>query len=342
MVRSAAEMLACFFMSAIIASNSVQWPTMIIRIMGDPHNNLDMEEDGYWLSQADVALCTGDFAYHITGRERSLSRKVMEFLRDCGVYTILGNHDGINHRPSVNYGPAETEPGCQTEMVETLGDYYMGYQCVDLENLSLVGGRPFSNGNSGIQHKPFGYRDITVEESAQKIVSLMEAAAHDNIIFLSHNGPKGMGEDRDSMCGRDWKQPAMDWGDEDLALALNHVPEGKNIVALVMGHMHHHLRGGGWRRRMAFYKGYPVVNAAVVPRIVRKGVITTRNITGEFKEKKIFQTHHHFLELELEGNRLKEVRDLWVCKGNRNSLGTKMLIWRESIHGWGQREKSTE
>jgi uncharacterized protein (TIGR04168 family) len=303
---------------------------MIIRIMGDPHGNLDLEEDGYWLSQADLALCTGDFAYHITGRDRDLSVKAMRALNDFKVFTILGNHDGINHRPSMNYGPAEAEPGCQTQMVEALGEYYMGYRRVDFEEFSLVGGRPFSNGNPGIKHKPLGHEDITVEESAQKILTLIKEAPNKNILLLSHNGPKGLGSERDSICGRDWRKPTDDWGDEDLALALESLPEDKKIMAIVMGHMHHHLMGGGYRRRMDFAKDIPVVNAAVVPRIIKKGVLVSRNFAGEIKEKKVFQPHHHFLELQIEEGRLVEVRDLWVCKGNRNSLGTKMLIWREA------------
>jgi uncharacterized protein (TIGR04168 family) len=302
---------------------------MIIRIMGDPHGNIDMAEDAYWLKQADLALCTGDFAYHISGKERDLARHVMNDLREAKVYSILGNHDGVNHRPSMSYDPGETEPASQHEMIDALGECYMGYRRVDFEGYSLVGGRPFSNGAAGIKYPPVGHEDITVKESAELILSLIKNSPNKDIILLTHNGPQGLGSDRDDICGRDWKRPFVDWGDEDLPIALDRVPDDKNIMAIVMGHMHHQLRGEGYRKRIAFYQGIPVVNAAVVPRIVHKGTLITRNYQGEVKEKKIFQPHHHFLELEIKNSALKEVRDLWVCRGNRNSLGTKFLIWKE-------------
>jgi uncharacterized protein (TIGR04168 family) len=305
---------------------------MIIRIMGDPHGNLDLAEDCYWLGQADLALCTGDFAYHVNGQERDLARHMMAGLRKAKVYTILGNHDGVNHRPSLNYGPGEIEPSSQHEMIEALGECYVGYRRVDFENFSLVGGRGFSNGAPGIKYPPSGHEEITVKESAELILSLIEKSPNKDIILLTHNGPKGLGAERDSICGRDWRKPHVDWGDEDLPLALNKIPEDKNIMAVVMGHMHHQLSGPGYRQRMAFYKDIPVVNAAVVPRIIHKGVIVCRNFKGEIREKKVFQPHHHFMELECEGGQLKEVRDLWVCQGNRNSIGSKFSIWNDKTN----------
>ena len=150
------------------------------------------------------------------------------------------------------------------------------------------------------------------DDNEETIHARLEVYRAQTAPLISHYGEAGLLESVDGM-----QEPDKVFAD---------------IMAIIMGHMHHHLRGGGYRRRIDFWNKTPVVNAAVVPRIIKKGVITTRQHSGDLKEKKVFQTHHHFMELELNEsqNSVKEVRDLWVCKGNRNSKGTKFLIWRQS------------
>jgi uncharacterized protein (TIGR04168 family) len=298
-----------------------------VRVLGDPHGLLDLEEDAFWLSQTDLALCTGDFAYHIQGRGRDRSRQVMAALRKIGVVTILGNHDGICHHKSFTYRFGEAEPALQEEMIQALGECYLGYRRLDFEEFSLVGARPFSNGNPGIQWPPYEHEKISVEKSAELVLDLIRQAPRDKILILAHNGPKGLGGKRDSPYGRDWKVPACDWGDEDLALVLEDLPTNKQVMGLVTGHMHHQLRGGGYRQRVAFVKDIPVINAAVVPRVMKKGILATRVDHGEkearWVEKKVFQEHRHFLDLEidLQAGKIVSAFDFWARKGSRTGEG---------------------
>ena len=299
---------------------------MIIRVIGDPHGVIDPSLDEAAFRAADLRMCTGDFAYHVQGADRHRAVEVMGWLRNLDVLTILGNHDGINHRPSLVYGPAEAEPAAQAEILGALGDCHLGYSTRDFEGLSVVGARPFSNGNPGIQHPPAGRESITVQESADLIVKLMSESANPNLLILSHNGPRGLGTGPDAPYGRDWRPPHDDWGDEDLGLALARVPAGKRVVAVVAGHMHHSIRGGGLRRRVGRFQGIPVLNAAIVPRALPKGVLLARGEQAT-QEKKILQPHRHFLELELDaGMNLVRAGDFWARQGGAGREGVYLPL----------------
>ncbi|MGE4158856.1 MAG: metallophosphoesterase [Planctomycetota bacterium] len=299
---------------------------MLIRVIGDPHGVIDPVLDEPAYRAADVRMCTGDFGYHVQGAERRRAVEVMTWLRQLGALTILGNHDGINHRPSLVYGPAEAEPAAQEEIETALGPCHLGYARHDLQGLSIVGGRPYSNGNPGIQHPPAGREKITVEESAALITDLMLSAPNEALLVLTHNGPRGLGAGADAPCGKDWRPPHDDWGDEDLGLALQRIPSGKRVVAVVAGHMHHTIRGGGFRRRVGRFQGIPVVNAAIVPRALPKGVVLARGESATV-EKKILQPHRHFLELELDANQnLVRAGDFWARQGGAGREGVYLPL----------------
>lgn len=299
---------------------------MLIRVIGDPHGVIDPGLDEAGLRAADLRMCTGDFGYHVQGAQRHQAVEMMGWLRGLDVLTILGNHDGINHRPSLVYGPAEAEPAAQSELEAALGPSYLGYSRHDLDGLSVVGGRPYSNGNPGIQHPPAGREKITVEESVGLITELMRSAPNEALIILTHNGPRGLGSGPDAPCGKDWRPPHDDWGDEDLGLALQRIPAGKRVVAVVAGHMHHSIRGGGLRRRVGRFQGIPVVNAAVVPRALPKGVVLARG-EQHTVEKKILQPHRHFLELEIGGGmELLRAGDFWARQGGAGREGVYLPL----------------
>jgi len=52
---------------------------------------------------------------------------------------------------------------------------------------------------------------------------------------------------------------------------------GKNVRAVIAGHMHHHLKGGGQRRWRVERDGTLYLNAARVPRIFPRGGRTLRH-----------------------------------------------------------------
>ena len=87
-------------------------------------------------------------------------------------------------------------------------------------------------------------------------------------LFLAHNGPSGLGSGRADIWGCDFKKDEGDFGDEDLRLAVDHAQSsGKRVLAVLAGHMHHAIKGGGERRWQIERDGVLYVNAARVPRI---------------------------------------------------------------------------
>ena len=88
------------------------------------------------------------------------------------------------------------------------------------------------------------------------------------LILLAHSGPTGLGSDPNSICGRDWKIPSLDWGDRDLSIALDKIQKQRFVDLVVFGHMHHLLkRNQGYRKMFKLDKrGTAYLNAAVVPR----------------------------------------------------------------------------
>ena len=115
------------------------------------------------------------------------------------------------------------------------------------------------------------------------------------MIFLAHNGPTGLGTSRSDLWGCDFRREEGDFGDEDLALAITYARElGKRVLAVVAGHMHHRLRGGGKRRWYERKDGILYVNAARVPRI--------------FEE--LGHAYHHHVDLTIDGDEVEAIEVL--------------------------------
>ncbi len=157
-----------------------------------------------------------------------------------------------------------------------LGETHCGWRLRnwDSPELGVVGARPCSPGG-GFYLSPemlgvFG--PISVEESANRIAFAADEVPHSiPLIILAHSGPTGLGSDAYSPCGRDWKVPALDWGDKDLELAIDKIRKRRVPDLVVFGHMHHSLRRGS-RIRSTFAKdhwGTFYLNAASVPRHVK-------------------------------------------------------------------------
>ena len=75
------------------------------------------------------------------------------------------------------------------------------------------------------------------------------------------------GQTRQSLC-RDWKTPAIDWGDQDLALALDLMARQRPADLVVFGHMHQ-TQAQQWftSEPASGPPGTAYVNAACVPRL---------------------------------------------------------------------------
>jgi uncharacterized protein (TIGR04168 family) len=153
----------------------------------------------------------------------------------------------------------------------------MGYSTAVLseeKDLALVVGRPHAMGGGFSFERNLSetYLVSSMEESKIKLQKLIDSVKQGNIIFLSHNGPKGLGKERTSIYGADFKSEGGDFGDEDLTQAIAYAKEiGKKVPAVLSGHMHHFIPALKKERESLVYTGGTFyINGAKVPRI-RKG-----------------------------------------------------------------------
>jgi uncharacterized protein (TIGR04168 family) len=110
---------------------------------------------------------------------------------------------------------------------------------------------------------------VAMQESADRITrSALAADPALPLVLLAHCGPSGLGSEARDPCGRDWKAPSCDWGDQDLALAIEQIRRQRPLPLVVFGHMHHTLRRFAGERRSIHQdrQGTVYLNTACVPR----------------------------------------------------------------------------
>jgi len=211
---------------------------------------------------------------------------------------MLGNHDHGHDGSGI----------LLKAQLNLLGELNCAWQFQKWQNpdFSLVGARPCSSGGgfyiSREVQAVFG--PISLEQSVDRIVSsAREVSKILPFIILAHSGPAGLGSDSSSPCGRDWKSPAIDWGDKDLSIAIDHIRKIKVPDLVVFGHTHHQLKRGQGKR-VTFLKdiwGTAYLNAACVP---RRGT----TLKGE--------SLCHFSWVEFKFNKLTHVSHRWYRKNS--------------------------
>lgn len=185
---------------------------------------------------------------------------------------MLGNHDAWE-----SFSRRGPTPALQA-MLETLGEEHLAYGVREVPSagISVIGARPFSWGGQSLRSPELYealYQVHTHRQSAARIVEAARAAQHRDLVILAHNGPLGLSRDPHDIYGKDFGRPGGDWGDRDLALALQRIEDlGLRVQMVVAGHMHHALvhPRGHQRVRFCELSGTRYVNPAVVPR-VREG-----------------------------------------------------------------------
>ena len=216
-----------------------------------------MDEQLLQRLQPDAVLFVGDFS----DGDLRLTRRLREL--PFPVALILGNHDRGRDKSG----------GVLRQQLALVKDVDCGWRRLDLHPLplSVVGGRPCSSGGGYHLSKAVEavYGPITLEQSVERIVAAAASVPTDQpLVIMAHCGPSGLGSDPSSPCGRDWKTPAVDWGDQDLALALDRISRTRVPDLVIFGHMHHQLkRGSGLRTSLLRdRRGIVYLNAACVPR----------------------------------------------------------------------------
>lgn len=253
-------------------------------IVGDVHRLFSSFDVNYFnSSDYDIILFVGDLS-NWWPKEGIQVAQLLSRLEKPALY-IPGNHDSINmfqlisevkHYNLLADVLSYRQENRVGELVERLGQVgVVGYSVHPIRlgdnQFDIVAARPFSMGGSVIASRRY-LRHIhgvtSLADSARKIKRCIDEAKSDQIIFLAHNGPTGLGSRRDDMWGCDFKEIEGDYGDIDLRQAIDYaLVSGKRVIAVVAGHMHRTLKGGGSRRWQTIDDGVQYINAAHVPRI---------------------------------------------------------------------------
>jgi uncharacterized protein (TIGR04168 family) len=279
-------------------------PSAKIAVLGDLHSWWDAADTKYFnASDYELLLFTGDLGGGRANNGIEIARSLARLSRPTLV--MLGNND------AAEYARIAAELSYQQGRARLLGDRpsllpgSIGVRPCGLDAhrfelgelaVTVICGRPFAMGNSELSSLDalgsYGVR--TAVDATKRLKSLVDGADTEHLIFLAHNGPQGLGDEADALWGRDFHPDAGDWGDADLAQAIEHARKlGKRVLAVIAGHMHWGLRTGGERRWQVKRDGVLYVNAARVPRIVRN------------EERRL---HHHVaLRVDKSGAQAREV-----------------------------------
>lgn len=263
--------------------------TVQIAIVGDVHQQWNADDAAALQAlQVDLVLFVGDFGNEDLAMVEQIAALPL------AKAAIFGNHDawytatpwGRRKRP---YDPA-VDDRFATQL-KILDACHVGYGCLDfpLLGLSIVGARPFSWGGSEWRNKTF-YRDrygvTSFQDSTAKILAAARRATQPGLILIGHNGPTGLGDQPEDICGKDWKPIGGDYGDPDLADAIAQLqPElaaqGKTLPLVSFGHMHHSLRHRKDRLRTCALRQDETfyLNAARCPRHLESEAGLERNFS---------------------------------------------------------------
>jgi uncharacterized protein (TIGR04168 family) len=305
--------------SPLEASSPAVHKETTIAVVGDVHGQWNDASAAALASlNADLVCFVGDLG----NEDEEVVSSIVQIASPTRKAMILGNHDAWfcltpHARQRAARSALVRRPGYQgvRRMLEAIKHVDVGFggRGFPEYGLAVVGGRPFSKGGSRWEDVRDFYSEVygihSFMESAYRIFDV--ALSQDPrlaLVMLAHNGPTGLGAFRFSPCGVDWKQPEADFGDPDLADALDMLAGQNRSPALVLfGHMHHSLKGGGYRDLVSVdaERGTVFLNAAVVPRI--------KNISAGHGGCSI-QVGHHFLlvTLENEGGIVREARHVWA------------------------------
>lgn len=251
--------------------------------VGDVHGQWSsVDEAALNALHPSMILFAGDFG----NEDVEIVRSISEYAKstDTFVSAVLGNHDGFYSMSEVGrrncpYNPKESDRVQQ--QLDLLEPFNPAYRSIAVDSLplpiSVVGGRPLTWGGpmwkcASFYRKYFGVSGM--EQSSELISKAAVEAEAETVIFLSHNGPTGLGSAPSDPCGKDFgEQIGGDFGDEDLRAGVESArASGKAVPLVVFGHMHQQLQRGGNRTMLrteldGHSAGQTVMlDTAVVPR----------------------------------------------------------------------------
>ena len=255
-----------------------------IAIIGDVHQGIDAADIRYLNgTDIDLVLLTGDLASWWPW-EAEKAAGILAGLQKPALF-IAGNHDTVYphqllaevfgwRRLSRLFSLGQARRAGRLR--QALGPVIWGgfsthtFSAAGLR-FDVIAGRPLSHGGPTVAYRSYLERQFevtTMAEASQRLCQCVDQARSDQLIFLAHNGPTGLGAKRGDIWGRDFVAEEGDHGDPDLQAAVAYaVQRGKRVIAVVAGHMHQQLKGGGRREWYVVDDGIHYINAAQVPRI---------------------------------------------------------------------------
>jgi uncharacterized protein (TIGR04168 family) len=265
-----------------------------IAVIGDIHGDFTQDDvDHLNTSDVDQVLVVGDLeriGISPLASEACVATTLAKLSKPALV--IPGNHDGVRLPQLVAeaLGLTRTAATIGVGHSRRLDDLerrlhpavLCGYSLHDVRtsnshsqstHIGVIACRPYSMGGPSLSFpnlvaRRHGVR--TIDESADRLCQLVDQCEAERILFLAHNGPTGFGSRKDDIWGRDFGSGVGDHGDPDLEIAIAHAKaRGRNVLAVIGGHMHHAVKGGGTRPWHIERDGTHYINAAKVPRIFR-------------------------------------------------------------------------
>ena len=258
-------------------------PSIQIALIGDIHRQFNQHDIAQFNQSAyDLLLFVGDLANYRHRKGLAVARQMARLQKPALI--IPGNHDTITalqllaeikQWPRLRRWLAWGQPRRLRQWRQALGQVQVGGYSVHpvprCEDTAVIVGRPFAMGGSVLHCQPQLQRQFgiaTMAESAARLCQLVGQTPQQRLILLAHNGPSGLGSSRESIWGNDFHPAEGDFGDSDLQEAIAFArQQGKTVLAVVAGHMHHPLKKGVQRTWHLEKEGIHYVNAARVPRI---------------------------------------------------------------------------
>jgi len=259
---------------------------MRIAIIGDVHECWGDEDLDYFAAEDfDLILFVGDLP-RFNHRNTELVARAISRL-ETPALLIPGNHDGTSPlqvlTEAVQLGcDLDRWAGAQCIRVERLRDALgrvpmTGFSVHPAGEIDVVACRPHAMDGRYLSFAPYLAQRFEIPDRAASAARLRACVDRCTlpIVFLSHNGPAGLGGTRDDLYGR--SNPEFDNGDPDLAEAIAYARQtGHVVLASVAGHMHH-TGDGGMRRWTMKKDGVRYINAARVPRVFERDGTTHRH-----------------------------------------------------------------
>ncbi len=288
--------------------------TANLTVVGDVHKWWRSADAAYLeRTRPDLTLFVGDLGDEDVDMVRAVAGLQIPKV------VILGNHDAWQ-----SFGRRVSTPKLR-ESLELLGEDHIAYGVreVPAAGVSVIGARPFSWGGQSLR-SPELYDEIygihTMRQSAAAIADAARNAQHRDLVILAHNGPLGLGDETHAIFGKDFGKPGGDWGDRDLALAIQRIEGfGLRVRAVIAGHMHHRLvhPRGGVRTRFVRRGGTLFLNAAHVPRVVR-------DANGDEQA--------YFLRTTWRGGECDGIEEVWIdAHGNECRVETPAIVDLEGL-----------